>query len=460
MSFDEVRALSLFDGVPDDDLRTMLAASEVVAFEPGDELWHAGAASQFWWVNLEGTLVLTRIAGGEELTVGEFTVPGRWAGGFGAWDEHGSYFATGRATSTGRMLKVPSAALRDLLSGVPLMGHIVEGMFRTARNIEASARQRDALVTLGTLSAGLAHELNNPASAAQRAVDSLEDTMRDALSSLDRLAAGEITSGQFAELNGLRREIGARPLVADPIAVGDREDQLSTWLARHGVDRDWVIAAVLAGHDVDTAWCDRVALVLDGPALQAGFEWVASTLTVASLLGEVKESTRRVSELVAAVKSYSQMDRASMQRVDVTEGLESTMVMLGHKLRDITVVRDYGGHVPQIDAYAGELNQVWTNLIDNAVDAMDGVGTLTISTRADEDTVVVEIADTGTGMTPEVAERAFETFFTTKDVGKGTGLGLDIARRIVQERHAGVITIDSQPGLTVMGVRLPQRSAL
>jgi signal transduction histidine kinase len=179
---------------------------------------------------------------------------------------------------------------------------------------------------------------------------------------------------------------------------------------------------------------------------------------VATLLGEVKESTRRISELVAAVRSYSQLDRASMQHLEVTEGLESTLVMLGHKLRHgVTVVRDYGADIPRIDAYAGELNQVWTNLIDNAVDAMDGTGTLRLTTRADGDRVVVEIGDTGPGMPPQVAARAFEPFYTTKDVGKGTGLGLDIARRIVVDRHGGTIAIDPRPGETVLVVRLPLR---
>jgi signal transduction histidine kinase len=177
-----------------------------------------------------------------------------------------------------------------------------------------------------------------------------------------------------------------------------------------------------------------------------------------SLITEVQESTRRISELVAAVRSYSQMDRASMQRIDVTEGLESTLVMLGHKLRDgVTVVREYDVSAPRIDAYAGELNQVWTNLIDNAVDAMDGAGILRLVTRVEGDDLVVEIGDTGAGMTAEVAGRAFEAFFTTKDVGKGSGLGLDIARRIIVERHGGAITIRSRPGDTVMQVRVPVR---
>jgi len=224
------------------------------------------------------------------------------------------------------------------------------------------------------------------------------------------------------------------------------------------VVREWTIAPPLAAAGVDPAWCERAAAVLEGPSLEAGLEWVASSLSVATLLGEVKESTRRISELVAAVRSYSQLDRASMQQIDVTDGLDSTLVMLGHKLRDgVTVVREYSADVPRIEAYAGELNQVWTNLIDNAVDATDGRGTLRVATRVEDDSVVVEIGDTGPGMPPQVASRAFEAFYTTKDVGEGTGLGLDIARRIVVERHGGTISIDSRPGDTVLRVRIPVR---
>jgi signal transduction histidine kinase len=175
------------------------------------------------------------------------------------------------------------------------------------------------------------------------------------------------------------------------------------------------------------------------------------------LLSELKESTRRISELVAAVRSYTQMDRASMQHIKVTDGIDSTLVMLGHQLRGVTVVRDYDPAVPMIDAYAGELNQVWTNLIDNAIDATGGSGTLRVTTRVDQDNIMIEIGDTGPGMPPEVAARAFEPFFTTKEVGQGTGLGLDIARRIVVERHGGEISIGSKPGDTVLQIRLPVR---
>jgi signal transduction histidine kinase len=326
------------------------------------------------------------------------------------------------------------------------------------RNIESVARQREALVALGTLAAGLAHEINNPASAATRAVDALEDTSEALLSSLGRLAAGSISAAQFTALDALRREVDPQAASMEPLAVADREDALSDWLEEHGVERDWLIAPPLAAAGLDIDWCERAAVLLDGDLLEAGLEWVASSLSMATLLSEVKESTRRISDLVAAVRSYSQLDRASLQQTDVTEGLESTLVMLSHRLQDgVTVVRDYGNDVPRIEAIAGELNQVWTNLIGNAIVAMKGTGTLRVSTRAHENGVVVEIGDTGPGMPEEVQAHAFEPFYTTKEVGKGTGLGLDISRRIVVERHGGEITIDSRPDGTVLRVRLPLR---
>jgi signal transduction histidine kinase len=276
---------------------------------------------------------------------------------------------------------------------------------------------------------------------------------RSLLLSERQLAEKDISPEQFAELDALRSEL--QPTDLDPLARADREQELVTWLNRNRLARAWIIAPQLATAGVDLAWCTRAATILEGSALEPGLQWVAGTFSVATLLSEAKESTRRISELVAAVRSYTQMDRASMQRVDVTEGLNSTLVMLGHRLRGLTVVREYGTDVPTIEAYAGELNQVWTNLIDNAVDAMGESGTLRVATRVEDGEVVIEIANTGPGMPPDVAARAFEPFYTTKDVGKGTGLGLDIARRIIVERHRGQIIIDSRPGETVLRVKLP-----
>lgn len=407
---------------------------------------------------IDGAIDIIRHVGREDSVMGRIDVPGRWAGGFRAWDENGIYLASGRGVEAGRVLRVPAEVLRDLTDAwFPLAGHLLKGVFRTARSVESTVRQREALVRLGTLSAGLAHELNNPAAAAARAADTLDAACQTLLSSLNRLAQDDITAGQFRALDQLRREIGPRSVAVDALAIIDQEDVLSTWLADHDVEREWVIAPALAAAGVDVAWCERAAEVLGGAALGPGLEWVAATFSVRTLVDEVKESSRRVSDLVATVRSYSQMDRASLQRTDVTEGLESTLAMLGHKLRGgVTVVRDYAD-LPRIDAYAGELNQVWTNLIDNAIDAMDGRGTLRVTARAEEDAIVVEIGDTGPGMAPDVAARAFEAFYMTKDVGKGTGLGLDIARRIVEERHDGTISIDSRPGEMILRVRIPFR---
>jgi signal transduction histidine kinase len=459
MHVDELRPLSIFAGLNDDQLAQLLGGGTEIPIAPGVDLFHEGEAADFWWVLVDGAISLLRHTGREETVVARMDEPGRWAGGFRAWDEHGTYLATGRGARPGRVLRVPAAVLRDLADDwFPFGVHLISGLYRTARSIESTARQRDALVTLGTLAAGLAHEINNPASAAARAADALQTANDGLLAALARLAQDDISAGQFSALDRLRRQVPGPVADADPLARADREDALAAWLSRAGVGQADRMARPLAAAGVDAAWCGQVAAVLQGSALGPALEWVAATLSVAALLSEVKESTRRISELVSAVRSYSQMDRASLQPLPLTDGLDSTLVMLSHKLGPgITVLRDYDPNLPRIEAYAGELNQVWTNLIDNAVDAMDGTGTLRVTTRAEDDGVVVEIADTGPGFPPDVARHAFEPFFTTKDVGQGTGLGLDIARRIVVERHGGTITIASQPGETALRVRLPLR---
>jgi signal transduction histidine kinase len=459
MRVDELRPLALFDGLTDEQLAQLLQGGDEVAVEPGVELFREGEPADSWWVLVEGAIDLVRHVGREDAVVARMDVPGRWAGGFRAWDEHGVYLATGRGVAAGRVLRVPAAVLRERSDAwFPFGGHLVQGLFQTARSIESTARQREALVTLGTLAAGLAHELNNPAAAATRTVDALEAACRALLDSVGRLARGELAAGQLAALDRLRLQVAPPAGDLEPLDRADREQALASWLVGHGVGRGWAMAPALAAAGVDPAWCERAAGVLAGPALEPGLEWLASAWSVATLLGEARASTRRISELVAAVRSYSQLDRASLQRTEVGDGLDSTLAMLGHKLGGgVTVVRDYGAEVPAIDAYAGELNQVWTNLIDNALDAMDGRGTLRLATRVDGDQVVVEVGDSGPGMPPAVAARAFDAFYTTKEVGRGTGLGLDIARRIVVERHGATIAIDSRPGDTVLSVRLPLR---
>ncbi len=460
MDLSELRRLSLFDGLDDAQLGELLAAATEVEVHPGDELFHEGQPADDWWVLLDGQVALHRRVGTEDTTMGMMANPGQWAGGFAAWDEHGNYLATARAEAPARVLRVPSTDLRRLSQRwFPFGLHFIDGLVNTVRRIESTARQREALVALGTLSAGLAHELNNPASAATRAVDALQDTSELVLSSLAQLAARGITAEQYTALDRLRRRVsGTEPALAG-LELADREDELSDWLGEHDVDHDWVIAPVLAAAGADVAWCEELAAALPPDSLAPATQWVSASLSTASLVREVKEATRRVSTLVAAVRSYSQMDRASLQSTDLVEGLDSTLVMMGHRLgAGIRVERHYAPGLPPIEAMAGELNQVWTNLVDNAVDAMGSEGTLTVTARPDvTGWVVVEVSDTGSGMPPEVRAHAFEPFFTTKEVGKGTGLGLDISRRIVVERHSGDIDIESGPGGTLVRVRLPQR---
>jgi signal transduction histidine kinase len=459
----DLRPLELFRGLTDEQLADLIAGGTTVTMHVGEVLFREGQPADFWWVLVEGGVEIARHVGREDVVVARMDVPGRWAGGFRAWDEHGTYLATGRCVQEGRMLKVPSEVLRDCAQAwFPFGTHLISGLTHTARSIEATARQRDSLITLGTLAAGIAHEINNPAAAATREVVALERTADTLLTSLRRLADDEISADQFAALDTLRQEIKPPQERLDPLTQADLEQDLAIWLEQHGVASAWTLAPALAANGVDVAWCERAASALGPSALLPALDWIVSTLTLRTNLANLQESTRRIVELVGSVRSYTQMDRGSWQRVDVVEGIESTLTMLGFRLAEgVDVVREYVPDRPLVEAYAGELNQVWTNLIGNALDAMDGSGTLTLRVQPDGDEMVVEVGDTGVGITPEVAARAFEAFFTTKDVGQGTGLGLDIARRIVEERHGGSISVErrgplgSGAGETVFRVSLP-----
>ncbi|MGE5211816.1 MAG: sensor histidine kinase, partial [Acidobacteriota bacterium] len=303
---------------------------------------------------------------------------------------------------------------------------------------------------------GLAHEINNPAAASLRAVESLHNASDYMLQSLVGLAQHGVDADTFLDLDRIRAELLARPAAGgSAMETADREETIGEWMDERGIELAWQMAPLLATKGVDEEWFRGVEAAVGSNSLGPSLQWISSTIGMAGLLAELKDTTDRISHLVQDVKTYSQMDRASLQRVELTSGIESTLIMLSPKLHGIEVTRDYDEAVPEIEVYAAELNQVWTNLIDNALDAMGGAGTLRLATSLDGDDVVVEITDSGPGIDPGIQLRVFEPFFTTKDVGSGTGLGLDISRRIIVERHGGTISLDSHPGSTTASVRLP-----
>ena len=348
---------------------------------------------------------------------------------------------------------------RELLKGCPTSVDLfVPALAERSKELEIKLRQQEKLAALGKLSAGLAHELNNPAAAGRRAAKQLNSAIASLQKNMLSLRGKQFSSRHRQLLAELQQQAIAcehHPATLSPLEQSDREDELADWLESQGVSNPWDVSPSLVSANITQSQLATLAAQMSPEAFSEALLWLEATLTMNGLVNEVEQSTSRISDLVGAIKNYSYLDQAKLQSIDIHEGIDNTLKILHHKLKyGVSVHQEYSD-LPPISVYGGELNQVWTNLIDNAIDGMDGKGELTIRTSLENDCALIEIIDNGTGIPPEIQARIFEPFYTSKDVGKGSGLGLDISRRIVVQKHKGNLRFESQPGKTNFQVRLP-----
>ena len=450
-----IRQTPLFAGLKDDQL-DCIRCGELIEVQPGTMLVEANAPAEFFFLNLEGEIRISRRYDNQEVLLA-VNKPGMFMGEIPLL-LNAPWHATVRVSKPSRLFRLNQENFWRMLS---TCHSVARELFRTAasrlRNLEGYSHQRQKLVSLGTMAAGLAHELNNPAAAARRAAAQLQQTVSSVQSLICQL--GKVLEGDDwehlleAEQDATRRLNEAPPL--DSLARSDREEALAQWLSEHAIPEGWRLASTFVSAGLDSDWLASVTKKLSAESHVAALNWLESRLTLHSLLKLVEQSTGRVADLVKAIKSYTHMDESPMQEIDVHDGIENTLTMLGYKLKNMQVVRAFDRSAPRIMAYGSELNQVWTNLIDNAIDAVDGDGKICVGTFVEDNQLVVEIVDHGRGIPPEVQARIFEPFFTTKGVGSGTGLGLLISNRIVANRHGGEIEFESKPGETRFKVRLP-----
>lgn len=456
-----LRTLFLFEELTDDQLETLCQSGHITEIDRGQVYLEGDPASCFY-VLIEGELIMSKLSGGEDIEMVRTSQRGVYSGGWTSYlgDRVPQiYSASLRVTKPSTFFVLDAdkfgAVVREWF---PMAVHLLEGVFFGNQNTRQIMDQRERLLALGSLSAGLTHELNNPAAAAVRATASLRERVAGMRRKLGMIASGFYDRDSLVTLMHMQEEVAevvAKAPTLTPLEASDREDSLGEWFEDHSIREGWDLAPTFVQAGLDTNWLETVAAAVDESVLEGAIRWLNYTIESELLMNEIADSTTRISTLVGAAKQYSQMDRAPFQTIDVHELLDSTLIMLGQKIGDITVVKEYDLALPPIDAYAGELNQVWTNLIDNAVAAMDGSGTLTVRTSRDGDRVCIEICDTGSGIPDDVIDRIFQPFFTTKPVGEGTGLGLDISWRIVVGKHHGELRVTSEPGDTRFRVLLP-----
>ncbi len=450
-----VRQMPLFAGLPDEQL-ACITAGEVIELPAGSVLSSEGEISEYFYLTLEGEVRVWRSYDRQDVLMA-VSKPGFFMGEMAILLD-APLTATARVSKPTRLFRLDKAGFWKMLSECP---SVAQQIFRVAagrfRNVKGFAQQREKLISLGTMAAGLAHELNNPASAALRAAsylrqatDNVQSFLCQLVHELDRPAWDHLLT---MEAKAMERLAAARAL--DSIARSDAEESLDAWFEKRQIPEGRKLSATFVAAGLEPSWLESFIGDLPGPSRAAGLRWLEARLNLKLLLQEVEGSTGRVSELVKAMKSYTHMGQTALQEIDIHEGIESTLTMLGHKLKSATVIRAFDRSIPRIMAYGGELNQVWTNLIDNAIDAVHGTGRICVGTFREDDQIVVEIVDNGSGIPAEAQAHLFEPFFTTKSVGSGTGLGLVISNRIVADRHGGEIEFESKPGETRFKVRLP-----
>ena len=460
---DELRTLFLFEKLSDEQLNWLCEHGHIEHHEAGYVI-REGEPATCLYVLLDGTIALSRAIGGDEVETTRTDQKGVYAGAWAAFmetDENRNYNASMRAITPVRLFTLSAGDFTQLMKQwFPMALHLLEGVFYGTQRTQRAIGERERLLALGSLTAGLTHELNNPAAAAVRATSDLRLRVAGMRQKLSKIAGGAWDRSQLETLMGIQERAAEQVAKApelSPLEASDREDEMSDWLDGHGIGNAFRIAPTFVQAGLDPAWLDQVHDLVGDDMLEGAVGWLNYTLETELLMNEIEDSTNRISTLVTAAKQYSQMDRAPHQVLDVHELLDSTLVMLSRKIGDVQVVKEYDRTLPDIPVYGAELNQVWTNIIDNALAAMGGMGTLTIRTSRVDDRLQVEIADTGPGIPDDVVDRIFEPFFTTKPVGEGTGLGLDISWRIVVNKHHGDLSVESKPGDTRLRVRLPLR---
>jgi signal transduction histidine kinase len=451
----ELRRVPVFADLPDDQLDWFLSQAQEMNLKAGETYLRQGDPADAMFVILAGQLQARGEMGGGETFVFELE-PGEVTGIL-PFSRMKQFRLSGRAVTDSQALRFSATLFPELVQRMPVLTQRLVGLMADRiRETTRMEQQRDRLASLGKLSAGLAHELNNPASAATRATNQLRKMLTKIRNASLELGRRDLTPAQKAEIEKLEASFTRTDIVPpDALTISDLEDQIDSLLRSHGQNDLWMLAAGLARRNINPEAVESLFANLDAETARAALVRIAASVEIASLLHEIESSTSRISELVGAIKEYTHMDQAPVQNVDVVRSLETTLTILNHKLkRGVTVQREYNPVPLLVNSFGSELNQVWTNIIDNAIDAMHGTGELRIRTYRDDSCAVVEIRDNGPGIPEEVQPHIFEPFFTTKGVGEGTGLGLDTVQRIVK-KHRGNIQLNSKPGDTRFQVWLP-----